>query len=55
MVPVPGRLAARGRGRRLLRTLGSGGMGTVYLAEAPDFQRRVAIKVPRFAGRHATQ
>ena len=32
---------------RLLDKLGEGGFGTVYLADDPQLQRRVAIKVPR--------
>lgn len=34
---------------RLLKTLGKGGMGTVYLAEDLQQQRTVAIKIPQFA------
>jgi serine/threonine protein kinase len=34
---------------RILRTIGRGSMGTVYLAEDTNMGRKVALKVPRFS------
>jgi len=36
---------------KILRRLGTGGMGTVYLAHDSQFDHKVALKVPHFSGR----
>jgi serine/threonine protein kinase len=44
------RLPSRIGRYRVIRLLGQGGMGKVYLAEDAELQRQVAVKVPRLSG-----
>src|SRR5262249_31181864 len=52
---APGELSEQFGRYRILKLLGKGGMGTVYLAEDTQLQRKVALKVPRFTSTDGPQ
>src|SRR5262245_52779326 len=49
--PSPVELPGQFGRYRILRRLGAGGMGTVFLAHDSQFDHPVALKVPHFTGR----